>query len=201
MPFKIIIKGKVHDIGYRLFLLEEADSLCIDRFDARNVMIDNKETVVVLIDGSDEQLNNFVEFVKNNVPEYAKVEEINIESYDGRIRELNRFRASLDTQQLSKIVNVGINMLGKLDKIENKLDEGFTRVENKLDKIENKLDEGFTRVENKLDKIENKLDEGFKDLSSKVSKTNELLEDRFKNLEEEISKIKNALIRAGIDIS
>ncbi|MEM4316917.1 MAG: acylphosphatase, partial [Candidatus Nitrosocaldaceae archaeon] len=170
MPFKIIIKGKVHDIGYRLFLLEEADSLCIDRFDARNVMIDNKETVVVLIDGSDEQLNNFVEFVKNNVPEYAKVEEINIESYDGRIRELNRFRASLDTQQLSKIVNVGINMLGKLDKIENKLDEGFTRVENKLDKIENKLDEGFTRVENKLDKIENKLDEGFTRVENKLDK-------------------------------
>ncbi|MEM4546926.1 MAG: acylphosphatase, partial [Nitrososphaerota archaeon] len=39
MAYKITIKGKVHEVGYRLFLLEEADSLFIPFFDARNVKI------------------------------------------------------------------------------------------------------------------------------------------------------------------
>ncbi|MEM2328332.1 MAG: acylphosphatase, partial [Archaeoglobaceae archaeon] len=29
MAYRITIKGKVHEVGYRLFLLEEADSLFI----------------------------------------------------------------------------------------------------------------------------------------------------------------------------
>jgi acylphosphatase len=36
MALKITITGKVHGAGYRAFLLEEADSLLIPNFEARN---------------------------------------------------------------------------------------------------------------------------------------------------------------------
>ncbi len=36
---KITIKGKVHDVGSRLFLLNEAESLFIENFDAGNVVV------------------------------------------------------------------------------------------------------------------------------------------------------------------
>ncbi|WP_457549740.1 acylphosphatase [Archaeoglobus sp.] len=117
MGLKITIIGKVHDVGYRLLLLELADLLFIEKFDARNVKIDGKEAVVVLVDGDEGQLNEFVEMVKSEKPEMAVVEEIKVEEYKGRIRDIERFRASFNTVQLSKIVQVGLKMLEKQDQM------------------------------------------------------------------------------------
>jgi len=61
---KLTITGKVHNVGYRPFLLDLAESLFIERFDARNVLIKGKQAVVVLVEGDDEQINQFVELVK-----------------------------------------------------------------------------------------------------------------------------------------
>ncbi|MEM4645640.1 MAG: acylphosphatase [Archaeoglobaceae archaeon] len=72
MAYKITIKGKVHGVGYRLFLLEEANSLFIPFFDARNVKINGKEAIIVLVDGDKEQLDQFIEFVKRNKPEASE---------------------------------------------------------------------------------------------------------------------------------
>ncbi len=178
MPIKITIIGKVHDVGYHLFLLEEADYLFIPYFDARNVKINGKEALVVLVDGDEEQLNEFVEFVKTNKPEKAVVEEIRIEEYRGRVRDIERFRASFNTAQLSKIVQIGLKMLEKQDLMLQKQDETIIVIREESEK---------TRKE-------------IKEVSSKLDKTNELLERRFEKLEEEIERIKKALIKAGIDI-
>ena len=47
---KIVIKGKVHDVGYRLFLLSEAERLFIEKFDARNVLVDGEQHLIVLVE-------------------------------------------------------------------------------------------------------------------------------------------------------
>jgi acylphosphatase len=79
MALKITIKGIVHNVGYRAFLLEEADNLLIPNFKARNVKIGGKEALIVLVDGDKEQLENFLKFVKENVFPKAVVEEIKVE--------------------------------------------------------------------------------------------------------------------------
>ena len=178
MPIKITITGKVHDVGYRLFLLEEADYLFIPYFDVRNVRINGKEALVVLVDGDEEQLKEFVEFVKTNKPEKAVVEEIRIEEYRGRVRDIERFRASFNTAQLSKIVQVGLKMLEKQDLMLEKQEETARAIREESEKTRSEI----------------------KEVSSKLDRTNELLERRFEKLEEEIERIKKALIRAGIDV-
>ncbi len=185
MAIKITITGKVHNVGYRLFLLEEADFLFISRFDARNIKVDGKEILLVLVDGDEEQIREFVEFVKSNKPENAVVEEIKIESYDGRVRDIERFRASFNTAQLSKIAQVGLEMLDKQDKMLEKQDLML----GKMDVMLEKQDETIKEVKATRE-----------ELSSKLDKTNELLERRFERLEEEIERIKKALIKAGIDV-
>ena len=107
MKIKITITGKVHDVGYRLFLLDLADSLLIERFDARNVVIKGKQAVIVLIEGGEEQVKQFVELVKESKPENAVVEEIKVEDYDGFVRTIDSYRNSLMINQLNKIVQVG----------------------------------------------------------------------------------------------
>jgi hypothetical protein len=41
-------------------MLEEADSLFIPRFDAKNVKIDGKEALIVLVDGEEDQIREFL---------------------------------------------------------------------------------------------------------------------------------------------
>jgi hydrogenase maturation factor HypF (carbamoyltransferase family) len=79
MKVRITIIGKVHDVGYRPFLLDLADSLFIQRFDARNVFINGKQAVIVLVEGDEETVNQFIELVKSERPENAVVEEIKVE--------------------------------------------------------------------------------------------------------------------------
>ena len=213
MPIKITITGKVHDVGYRLFLLEEADYLFIPYFDVRNVRINGKEALVVLVDGDEEQLKEFVEFVKTNKPEKAVVEEIRIEEYGGRVRDIERFRASFNTAQLSKIVQVGLKMLEKQDLMLQKQDLMLEKQDSMLEKQDTMLskmdlmlqkqdlmlqkqDETARVIKEESEKTRNEI----KEVSSKLDKTNELLERRFEKLEEEIERIKKALIKAGIDI-
>jgi len=51
MKKKILIFGKVHNVGYRSFLLDYADYLFIRNFDAQNIFIGSKEALNVLIEG------------------------------------------------------------------------------------------------------------------------------------------------------
>jgi acylphosphatase len=174
MALKITITGKVHEVGYRAFLLEEADSLLIPNFEARNVKINRKEALIVLIDGEKEQIESFVRFVKENKPENAVVEEIRVEEYHGIVRDIEKFRASFNSTQLSKIIQVGLEMLRKQD-------------------------ETIAAVK-EVKKAVEEVKEGVKEVSSKIDRTNELLEKRFQRLEEEVEKIKKALLKAGIEV-
>jgi acylphosphatase len=184
MKIKITITGKVHDVGYRPFLLDLADSLFIQRFDARNVIINGKQAVIVLVDGKEDQVNQFIELVKSEKPENAIVEEIKVEEYKGFVRSIDSYRQSLMVNQLNKIVQVGLKMLEKQDLMLQKQDLMLQKQDETLKEIKEMKEE---------------LREGIKEISSKLDKTNELLERRFEKLEEEIERIKKALIKAGIE--
>jgi acylphosphatase len=182
MPVKITITGKVHDVGYRLFLLEEADSLFIPRFDAKNVRIDGKEALVVLVDGEEEQIREFVEFVEKEKPENAVVEEIRVEEYSGRVRDIDRFRNSFNTAQLSKIVQVGLQMLGKQDQMLEKQDEMLYKQDSMLGKMDLMLE--------RQDKMLEKQDEMLYKQDSMLGKMDLMLERQDKMLEKQDETIK-----------
>ena len=163
MKLKITITGKVHNVGYRLLLLELADSLLIDKFDARNVRINGKEAVVVLVDGDEEQLKEFVELVREEKPENAVVEEIKVEEYKGHIRTIENYRQSLMLNQLNKIVQVGLQMLQKQDLM--------------LDKMDTMLDKQDKMLE-KQDLMLEKQDETIKVIREESEKTRTVLSEK-----------------------
>jgi len=202
MALKITITGKVRGVGYRAFLLEGADSLLIPNFEARNVKINGKEALIVLIDGEKEQIESFVRFVKENKPEKAVVEEMRVEEYRGTVRDIEKFRASFTSTQLSKIIQVGLVMVEKQDETISIVRD----VSSKMDLMLKKQDETIAAVR-EVKKAVEEVKEGVKEVkkavnevSSKIDRTNELLEKRFQRLEEEVEKIKKALLKAGIEI-
>jgi acylphosphatase/uncharacterized protein YoxC len=216
MALKITITGKVHGVGYRAFLLEGADSLLIPNFEARNVKINGKEALIVLIDGDKEQIESFVRFLKENKPENAVVEEIRVEEYHGTVRDIERFRASFTSTQLSKIIQVGLVMVEKQDLMLKKQDETIAAVKEVKKAVEEvkegvkevkiaveEVKEGVNEVKKAVNEVKETVKEvrdGVKEVSSKIDRTNELLEKRFQRLEEEVEKIKKALLKAGIEV-
>jgi len=119
---RIIIRGpRVHDVGYRLFLLDEAEYRLIPYFSARNIK-NKAEVVEVLVGGDKDRVEDFVEFVKNTFPEDAEVESVSVEDYAGDIRTIESFSRSFSISQLSKIARIGVKMLEKQDAMLEKQD-------------------------------------------------------------------------------
>jgi len=174
MKKRIFIIGKVHDVGYRPFLLGLAESLEIERFFADNIFINGKQSVEILVEGSDESVSAFIELVKRKMPKNAEIESIKIGDYDGNVMKIESYYRYLTAMQLAKIATYGGKMLEKQDRMLEKQDETIKVI---------KEESGKTREEMKG---------GIRLVSSKLDKTNELLERRFEKLEEEIEKIKRA---------
>lgn len=108
---KIIIKGpKVHDVGYRLFLLDEAEDRLIPFFSVKNIR-DQAQVVEVLAGGEKDRVERFMEFVTQNYPDDAEVNSVSVDNYEGDIRTIESFSRSFSISQLSRIARTGIAML------------------------------------------------------------------------------------------
>ncbi|MCK4735254.1 MAG: acylphosphatase [Methanophagales archaeon] len=110
---EIEIKGKVHDVGYRFLLLSEAEALLIGKFDARNVLVDGEQHLIVRIEGAEERIKRFVEFAESNYPPGASVEAVEVKDYGEEVRSIDSFRQSFMVFQLTKMAQLGVGMLGK----------------------------------------------------------------------------------------
>ena len=188
---KLTITGKVHNVGYRPFLLDLAESLFIERFDARNVLIKGKQAVVVLVEGDDEQINQFVELVKKEKPEKAVVEDVKVEEYEGFIRSIDSYRQSLMVHQLNKIVQVGLKMLEKQDETIKVIKEESEKTREYLSKVireesEKTRDYLSMVIRDESEKTRGEIRELRADLKS-------YLDERLKRIEAEIEKIKAKL--------
>lgn len=129
MKKKILIKGnKVHDGGYRLFLMETADEFGIENFYAKNVKVKDKEAAIALIESENSKVEIFFNFVKENFPQGAVVSSVDSEGYDGNIKPLESFRSAFSASQLSKIAQSGVGMLKKQDQMLEKQDQTINEI-------------------------------------------------------------------------
>ena len=89
---EIAIKGKVHDVGYRLFLLSEAESVFIEKFDARNVLVEGEQHLIVRVEGVEERIKRFIVFAESNYPPGASVVSVEVKDYGEEVRSIDSFR-------------------------------------------------------------------------------------------------------------
>ncbi len=172
---KIIIKGKVHDVGYRLFLLTEAESMFIENFDARNIVVNGEQHLIVKVGGPEEKINRFVEFAHSNYPPEASVLAVDVEDYPEEIRSIDSFRQSFMVSQLAKIAQVGAGMLRKQDTSLEKQDMMLDRQDMMLDRQDmmlEKQDETITAIREESEKtrevIKGKIEEDVEWLKAEI---------------------------------
>lgn len=102
MKLKARINGeKVHDVGYRVFLLDLALELGIERFAAYNRIDGGLEVVSVMAEGDDDQIAALRELIALKRPKDVRVSDVVIEEYDGRIVSTTDYSQSLMIQIIS----------------------------------------------------------------------------------------------------
>ena len=173
---EIVIKGKVHDVGYRLFLLSEAERLFIEKFDARNVLVDGAQHLVVLVEGAEDKISRFVEFAKASYPPDASVQSVEVRDYAGEVRSIDSFRQSFMVFQLTKIAQAGVGMLGKQDAMLEKQDTMLEKMDTMLEKQDAMLEKQDTMLE-KMDTMLEKQDETIKVIKEESEKTREVVKE------------------------
>ncbi len=103
MKLKAIIRGdKVHEVGYRFFLLTKSMELGCQGFFARNQSEGRMQLVLALIEGDQQQLAEFREYVQTVKPEGSNVEDIAFQDYSGSIISIEVFMRYFTVDLLNK---------------------------------------------------------------------------------------------------
>jgi acylphosphatase len=155
MKIKFIIQGEnVQEVGYRVFLFNNAFNYGISKFNAFNA---NKNQVFAFAEGDEETLNNYVGFCKENKPEGAIVENILTEAYNGEIGDTQTFATILTLEQLNKGVPAILEMKGDLKEMLVKQDETVQEIKNLRYDLKSYLDTKFEEVFFEISRIKEKI--------------------------------------------
>ena len=86
MKLKVKITGpKVHDVGYRVFLLRHAMNLALPGLSTYNWEENGQQEVVALVEGDEARITAFLQTVEKKKPELAEVSKVTFEDYDGDV--------------------------------------------------------------------------------------------------------------------
>jgi len=105
MKLKIKITGpKVHDVGYRYFLMSNAIDMGLKGFHARNRTGEKGPEVTALVEGDEETIADFKRLIETQKPEHSQVSSIAFEDYKGDIMKTESYAQICSAIQLNKAI-------------------------------------------------------------------------------------------------
>jgi len=186
MKRKIQIFGpKVHGVGYRPWLTDAAIDAGLNGFFASNRMDDKIQYVLVLAEGDEDSVAYLERFVRENMPQLAKVDRIDTESFTGSVMPLDKYAAINTSSQMNKAIPLLLSMDGKLDSVNGKLDS----VNGKLESVNGKLDSMNGKMDGMLEKQDETISE-IRDMHEDLINRSDF---RLTRIEKDIKTIKTKL--------
>ncbi|MGV8108443.1 acylphosphatase [Methanospirillum sp.] len=111
MQSQITIEGsRVHEVGFRLNLLQYAKKLRFSNFEAFNDIKESEELVIILVEGDEAKIDLLVQNIQAIKPELAVVHDITVQPYTGQILPLATFSQDLQMEQMAKSVPILADM-------------------------------------------------------------------------------------------
>jgi acylphosphatase len=178
-----ILGSKVHEVGYRVFLLHKAIELGCRRFSAYNRFEQGFQMVVAMIEGDEGQLKGFRSFVDESRPEGSEVSCTLFEEYHGYVMSVEDFMHISMVEQLNK----GIPALLRIDRKQEKMLE---KQDTTIAKMEETRVDIVSEIRTSREEVTSKLDENREAIINEISEQKETLDDRLKRIESDISKLK-----------
>jgi acylphosphatase len=138
MKLRVKIAGiRVHDVGYRVFLLRKALELGAEKFNAYNTKENGTQILFASLEADEDQISAFGDFVRENQPDNAKVSDITFEEFEGHVINISDYMHLVQVEQLSK----GIPAILSIDRKQDKMLEKQDKMLEKQDKMLEKQDE------------------------------------------------------------
>ncbi len=193
---KIIIKGeKVQEIGYRVSLLTNALSFGISNFYAYNTRIKDKYAVIVLISAEKETINDFYNYVNENIPEDAIVSDFEIEDFTGNVMDIERYLHLIQVEQLNKGIPAILDIRDNTKKMLEKQDLMLEKQDLHLELTK----DGFNDMRRGFADIKEEMRAGFADVKEEIHMQRddfrELFMHEVSELRSEIAEVKATLAR------
>ncbi len=183
MKLKAKITGsKVHEVGYRVFLLRKALELGVERFNAYNSKENGTQALVALLEGNEDQKTAFVDFVRSNRPENAEVGDVTFEAYEGYVISVGDYMHLIQVEQLSKGIPAILSIDRKQDKMLEKQDKMLEKQDKMLEKQDSMLE--------KLDETKKEVVGEIRDLRWDLKS---YMEQRLVKIESDIAHIKEKI--------
>ncbi|MCX6673427.1 MAG: acylphosphatase [Methanothrix sp.] len=124
MKLKVKITGpKVHDVGYRYFLMSIGMSNRIKMFEAYNTESSEGDEVLVYVDGNDEAVKAFRVLVETKRPDRSEVSNIVFDDFEGDIMKIGEYAQFCSIVQLNKAIPVLLDMRDDLKEMTGDLKE------------------------------------------------------------------------------
>lgn len=123
MKLKIKITGdKVHDVGYRYFLMSMAMANRIRMFESHNAESIDGEEVLAFADGDEEAIESFRASVRAKRPARSKVSNIIFDDFKGDIMKIGEYAQFCATVQLNKTIPMLLDMRDDLQAVRKNTD-------------------------------------------------------------------------------
>ena len=123
MKLKIKIVGsKVHDVGYRVFLLKHAMNLALPGLSTYNWEENGQQEVIALVEGNEARVTAFLQTVEKNKPELAEVSKVTFEDYDGDVGRTSEVAMLFSFVQLDKAIPLLLDMRDDLKAVRKNTD-------------------------------------------------------------------------------
>ena len=129
MKIKIKITGpKVHDVGYRYFLMGMAMANRIRMFEAHNIENSGVEEVQVFADGGEEAVKAFCAQVETKRPVHSDVSNFVFDDFEGDVMKIGEYAQLCATIQLNKAIPVLLDMREDLKAVRKTGDETLNEI-------------------------------------------------------------------------
>ncbi|HPS91901.1 MAG TPA: acylphosphatase [Methanothrix sp.] len=123
MKLKVKIVGsKVHEVGYRVFLLKHAMNLALPGLSTYNWEEKGQQEVIALVEGDEARVTAFLQTIEKNKQEHADVVKVTFEDYDGDIGRTSEVAMFCSFVQLDKAIPLLLDMRDDLKAVRKNTD-------------------------------------------------------------------------------
>jgi acylphosphatase len=123
MKLKVKISGsRVHDVGYRVFLLKNAMNLALPGLSTYNWEEDGGQEVIALVEGDEARVASFLKSVESKKPELAEVSSVTYEDYEGEVGRASEVALFCSFVQLDKAIPLLLDMRDDLKAVRKNTD-------------------------------------------------------------------------------
>ena len=158
MKIKIKIVGpKVHEVGYRYFLMSNAINMGLKGFHARNRTGEKLPEVIALIEGDEEAIADFKKVVETLKPEQSQVSSIAFEDFEGDVMKTESYAQICSAIQLNKAIPLLLDMRNDLKAVRKTTDMTLDEIKGMREDIQPGYGMNLRQVQSDIRAIKERL--------------------------------------------